>query len=102
MDRLPRSVVKWLFDGKWGPQDRLLPRWLFLRALGLIYFSAFYSLIFQIRGLIGLTGILPAGSYLQQVAQSLAHGERIWYAPTLLWLSSTDIMLGAICWAGLI
>lgn len=37
----------------------LWPRWLFLRALGLIYFSAFYSLIFQIRGLIGPNGILP-------------------------------------------
>jgi hypothetical protein len=33
--------------------DRLIPRWLFLRALACIYFSAFFSLAFQIRGLIG-------------------------------------------------
>ena len=45
----------------------LWPRWLFLRALGLIYFSAFYSLIFQIKGLIGPNGILPASELLQAV-----------------------------------
>ena len=60
----------WLFDGRQGPPDRLIPRWLFLRALGAIYFSAFFSLVFQIRGLISPTGILPAGAYLHAVAQS--------------------------------
>src|ERR1700719_38717 len=50
------------------PRTHLLPRWIFLRALGLIYFSAFYSLIFQIKGLIGPRGILPAAGYLSDVA----------------------------------
>src|SRR5712664_1555367 len=45
-------------------QDYLWPRWLFLRALGLIFFSAFYALAFQMHGLIGERGILPAGLYL--------------------------------------
>ena len=49
-----------LFDSEQGDSQRLVPRWIFLRALGLIYFSAFYSLVFQIRGLIGPNGILPA------------------------------------------
>jgi hypothetical protein len=39
----------------------LWPRWIWLRALGLIFLSAFYSLAFQIDGLIGPRGILPAG-----------------------------------------
>ena len=38
---------------------------------GLIYFSAFYSLLFQIKGLIGPNGILPAGDYLQAVSAAL-------------------------------
>ncbi len=80
----------------------MLPRWLFLRALGLIYFSAFFSLVFQIRGLIGPAGILPAGSYLQNVAQSLGHWERLWYAPTLLWWSSGTAMVTGLCWVGMI
>ncbi|MBV9610677.1 MAG: lipase maturation factor family protein [Acidobacteria bacterium] len=95
------GATAWLFDWRHGPGDRLVPRWLFLRALGVIYFSAFYSLVFQIRGLIGPSGILPAGTYLQQVAQAL-HGERLWYAPTLLWSSSSNAMLIALCWVGMV
>ena len=81
--------------------NRLIARWLFLRALGLIYFSAFFSLLFQIRGLIGPTGILPAQEFLQRVAESLGHLERMWYAPTLLWWSSGSAMLISFCWVGL-
>jgi lipase maturation factor 1 len=91
-----------LFDGQHGQTDRHIARWLFLRFLGVIYFSAFYSLILQIRGLIGPDGILPAGSYLQAVVQSLGHWQRFWYAPTLLWCSSGSAMLSALCWAGLL
>ncbi len=101
MDWTPASAIGWLFNWQRGALDHLIPRWLFLRALGLIYFSAFFSLIFQIRGLIGPTGILPASSYLQEVAQSLGHWHRVWYAPTLLWWSSGSQMLIALCWAGI-
>jgi lipase maturation factor 1 len=92
----------WVFDWRSGPRDRYIPRWLFLRALGLIYVSAFFPLIFQVRGLIGPSGILPAGTYLQQVAQALSGWQRVWYAPTLLWWSSSNRMLLGICWVGLI
>ena len=101
MSPAPASVIGWLFDSRQGFRDRLLPRWLFLRALGLIYFSAFFSLVFQIRGLIGPKGIFPAGPYLNQVAQSLGHWQRFWYAPTLLWFSSSSHMLMALCWVGM-
>jgi len=91
------NVLRWLF----APcRDRLIARWLFLRALGLIYFSAFFALLFQVRGLIGTQGILPAANYLIQ-ARSLG-AMRFWDVPSLLWLSSSDRMLMALCWAGLI
>jgi hypothetical protein len=93
---------RWLFDSERGATNRLVPRWLFLRALGLIYFSAFFPLVFQIRGLIGPNGILPAHDYLQAVAQSLGHISRLWYAPTLLWFSSSSQMLLALCWMGMV
>ena len=95
-------AYRWLFDWRLGASERLIPRWIFLRALGLIYFSAFYSLVLQIRGLIGPQGILPAGPYLQAVTESLGRVWRIWYAPTLFWFSSTSHMLVAICWLGMI
>jgi lipase maturation factor 1 len=101
MERTPASAIAWLFEGQRGPSDRLLPRWLFLRGIGLIYFSAFFSLVFQIRGIIGPGGILPAGSYLQAVAQTLGRIERLWYAPTVLWWSSGPVMLSVLCWVGL-
>jgi lipase maturation factor 1 len=89
------------FDPASGPKNRFVPRWVFLRALGLIYFSAFFSLVFQVRGLIGPTGILPAESYLAEVAKALGHWQRIWYAPTILWFSAGSWMLLAICCFGL-
>jgi len=100
MDWAPASAARWLLDSEHSASDRLIPRWIFLRWLGFIYFSAFFSLIFQIRGLIGPEGILPAGDYLQAVAHSLGHA-RFWYAPTLLWFSSGSHMLVAICCVGM-
>jgi len=96
------STFRWLFDSRHGASDRLVPRWLFLRALGLIYFSAFFSLIFQVRGLIGPDGILPANSYLEAVARAFGHVSRFWYAPTLFWISSSSQMMLVICWIGLL
>ena len=79
----------------------MVPRWIFLRALALIYFSAFYSLLFQIKGLIGPDGILPAQDYLANIAQQLGL-ERYWYAPSLYWFSSSSAMMMAVTWIGLI
>lgn len=101
MDWTPKSVVRWLFDSQQGPRDRLIPRWIFLRGLGLIYFSAFFSLFFQIKGLISPNGVLPAKEYLQAVASQLG-SARLWFAPTLLWLSSGSHMLMAMCWVGML
>jgi hypothetical protein len=101
MEWTPASVLGWLFGSEHGASGRLHPRWIFLRALGLIYYSAFFSLVFQIRGLIGPHGILPAGEYLQALAERFGHAS-YWYAPTLLWLSSGSHMVTGICWAGMI
>lgn len=94
-------AIRWLFDSEHSGSARLIPRWLFLRALGIIYFSAFFSLIFQIRGLIGPEGILPANTYLRAVAASVGYSRGLWFVPSLLWLSSGPSMLMALCWLGL-
>src|SRR5271154_7215395 len=99
-----QSVVNWLL----GPEPitgkrpgHLWPRWIFLRALGLIYFSAFYSLLFQIKGLIGTNGILPAADYLQAVNAAL-HLQSYWTVPTLLWFGAGNGALLTLCWVGLV
>src|SRR5262249_54484003 len=92
----PAPATGWSpFDAFFGPPGPPRPgavswlwaRFLFLRALGLVFFSAFYSLAFQIHGLLGPHGILPAGTYLAAVARAFPVA-RFWYAPTLLWLSA--------------
>ena len=100
MDRIPRNPVQWLFDAQAGPRNGLLPRWIFLRTLAAIYFSAFFSLLFQIEGLIGPRGILPAEQYLAQVRNGVGT-LRFWYAPTVFWLSSGSHMMMAVVWVGL-
>ncbi|HEY1806871.1 MAG TPA: lipase maturation factor family protein [Terracidiphilus sp.] len=101
MGRRLVNGFRWLFDGHRGPRGQLVPRWIFLRALALIYLSAFYSLLFQIKGLIGPNGILPAQGYLGDVAQQLGM-ECYWYAPSLYWVSSSSAMMMAVTWIGLI
>src|SRR6266446_478658 len=100
-DWSPASWLRRLFDSECGAPDRLLPRWIFLRAIGLIYYSAFFSLVFQVRGLIGPRGILPANECLRAMAERFGHAG-YWYAPTLLWFSSSSRMITGICWAGMI
>ena len=80
----------------------LWPRWLFLRALGLIFFSVFYGLAFQIHGLIGERGILPAGLYLNGISNVFGPLARVWFAPTLLWINSSDRALTVVVAVGLI
>ena len=95
-----KNFYRYLFDSAHGSMNHFIARWLFLRAIGLIYFSAFFALLFQVRGLIGSQGILPVGDYLHS-ALSLG-ALRFWYVPSLLWLSSSDRMLMSLCWIGLI
>ena len=97
----PIGVVQWLFDGRRAPRGRLAPRWIFLRALALIYSSAFYSLLFQVKGLIGPEGILPAQQYLHAVAEQMGLG-RYWFAPSLYWISASNAALMTVAWIGLI
>jgi hypothetical protein len=76
-------------------------RWLWLRALGLIFFSAFYALWFQIHGLIGPTGILPARDYLLY-AKEVVGAKAYWLIPSLLWIDAGRGALTAIVVTGLI
>jgi len=101
MNWTPKFLVWFAGPGPQGPAGRLLPRWLFLRAVGFIYFSAFSSLVSQIRGLMGPDGLLPAGMYLADVGKVMG-SWRYWYAPSVFWWSSSDRALTALCWIGMI
>ena len=74
---------------------------LFLRLLGLIYLLAFVSFGVQAQGLIGSHGILPAAEFLQAAKDYFA-ASRFSSVPTLLWVSSSDVMLRAVWLGGVI
>jgi len=87
----------------WGdapaPPTHRRSRWLFLRALGAIFFAAFLSLWVQIDGLIGAHGIAPAAGFLSAARGQLgAAAFRL--VPTLCWLGSGNVALHGFCAAG--
>lgn len=92
-------LSRW-FDTRSGACEVLIARWIFLRALALIYFSAFYSLLFQIKGLIGPLGIEPATTYLIAAAQYY-RGSAFWHVPSLLWANSSSTAVMAVTWIGI-
>ena len=73
--------------------------WLFLRLLGIVYLTAFWSLGDQIRGLIGENGILPADRLLANTS-ALPGISRFLLLPTLAWATASDAALQALCIAG--
>jgi hypothetical protein len=75
-----------------GLRDRI-----FFRSLGLVYFLAFGSLIFQIKGLIGVNGILPVSDLLSSVRQSSSGFANFLQLPTIFWLNSSDEFMRVIC-----
>jgi len=95
------TLILRLFDSREGASSRLLPRWIFLRCLAAIYFSAFYSLLFQIKGLIGPEGVFPAGDYLAAVARQVSL-PKLWFAPTVFWIDSSSHALMLVTWIGLL
>src|SRR5580658_2696138 len=84
--------------------DYSLTRFLFLRALGVIYLVAFISLWTQITGLIGHNGILPADRFMSVVSQECdlqgIGADRFHIVPTLCWLDSSDGFLQFQCAVG--
>lgn len=96
----PVHLLRRWFDWQEGARTSIVTRWVFLRALALIYFSAFYALLFQIKGLNGPQGIEPAQNYLSAVAKFYG-GSAWWHAPSLFWISSSSTALMAVMWVGI-
>src|ERR1700736_5008135 len=88
-ERQPLSPLQPLLAPDFSAPSHLVARWIWLRALGGIFFSAFYSLYFQIHGLIGPNGILPANAYLDEIRRVLGL-KRYWLVPSLLWIREGD------------
>lgn len=85
-----------------SPADEYhIASWLFLRALGLIYFIAFLSLAVQVDGLVGPNGILPLVNLQDSLYQR--HGiEAVLRSPSVFWFNASDLALVASAYVGCI
>jgi predicted DCC family thiol-disulfide oxidoreductase YuxK len=92
-------ISRFLWGRDYGPPRHDLVAFLFLRAFGLIYLSAFVSFAVQAQGLIGSHGILPLTELVEAVKSS-AGAERFFLMPMVFWLSASDFAIQAVCWAG--
>src|SRR2546422_4580234 len=92
---------RWLVGAADGKASYELTRWVFLRALGVIYLIAFLSLWPQLRGLIGPQGILPAQDLLAAARRQLG-GGRFHLLPTPFWIGARPPALHPACALGLV
>jgi hypothetical protein len=78
-----------------------LTRFVILRLLGALYAVAFLVAINQVVPLIGEQGLLPLGSYLEQVSRALG-SDAAGFArlPSLFWFWHSDTALLTVAWLG--
>jgi lipase maturation factor 1 len=85
-----------------GDSSYVIARWMFLRALGVVYLIAFLSLLVQVKGLLGTNGILPAQDFLDAVKAHLGV-QRFHLVPTVFWFTgASDMALQIVCWLGIV
>jgi predicted DCC family thiol-disulfide oxidoreductase YuxK len=89
----------WLWGRDYEPPRFELVSWLFIRAIGLIYLTAFVSFGVQALGLIGSHGILPLSEFADAVRSELGSAS-YWRVPMVFWLDQSDFAIQAACWAG--
>lgn len=75
--------------------------WIFLKGLALVYLSAFASFWSQAEGLIGERGILPMARLFEAYGR-VSGVDRFWNLPSVFWLNTSDIVLHAVCGAGVV
>ena len=90
------------FSGLHGDATHLWPRWLVIRAVGLVYLFVFWNVIRESPALIGPSGILPAVDLMKHLGDLFPHSpEAFIRAPSLLWLGGGEGMIRLLGWAGM-
>lgn len=98
-----RGVFSFFTRLLWGNAVRRpefsIASWIFARALGVVFLLAFASYWVQAAGLVGETGILPAGEFFERLRDG---GGGIWDAPAVFWWGVGDRALVVWCALGVV
>jgi lipase maturation factor 1 len=81
---------------------RAAPRRLLVSGVGLCFFLAFLSALRQVPGLIGPSGIVPAGASLSATSAAWGPWRAAWALPSVLWLDASDSALRTLCLVGML
>lgn len=91
------------FSGYGGDASYLWPRWIVLRAVGLVFVIIFAGIIKESPALVGPEGLAPLPGLIQQHKDT--HDgmfEAVLKVPTLFWLGTNWSLALVIQWAGMV
>ena len=85
-----------------GEATYLWPRWIVLRAVGLVYILIFAGVITESQALIGPHGLAPIADLFGKMQRAFPGSlEPFVLAPSLFWLSAGKDMIAVLEWTGL-
>jgi len=91
------------FAGAGGDATYLWPRWLVLRAVGLVYILVFAGIIEEGQVLVGPRGLIPLASFFTDLHVRFPSAIAAFIqAPSLFWLGTSAGMISALAWLGLL
>ncbi len=90
------------FAGAAGDATYLWPRWLVLRAVGLVYVIIFVGVIRDAAVLIGPEGLTPLAQFFElHRAKHPGLVDAFLHAPSLFWINHGAGMIAGLAWVGL-
>ncbi|MYE82732.1 MAG: DUF393 domain-containing protein [Gammaproteobacteria bacterium] len=93
------AVCRILFGGRLVRAEFAVTADVLVRGIALCGLAAFVSLWWQIDGLGGPGGVLPAEGYLEAVRDARG-AERYWLLPTVFWVDASGLALHVVCAVG--
>ncbi len=98
-----RVAAPWRdFAGLNSGATYLWPRWLVLRAVGVVFLFVFSGIIAQGEAFLGPRGIVPLGEFFTQLREMFPGAvDAFIAAPTLFWLNTSAAFIAVLAWAGL-
>ena len=89
--------------GGFGGATMLWPRWIVLRAVGIVYLFVFAGILHEGQALVGPRGIAPLGEFFTALHQAFPFTpEAIIRAPSLFWFGTGATAITVLTWAGLL
>lgn len=90
------------FSGLGGEATYFWPRWMVLRAVGVVYLFIFAGIFAEGQALLAPNGLAQLAEYFAQLRKTFPNGfEAFLHAPSLFWLNTSSGMITSLTWVGM-